>query len=65
MTDAENRYMGLVHMKCEGAPVHPDDMGCEPDMSDTHYVKQLQAYKDYFGSIEEPIIRDRLKQEIK
>jgi hypothetical protein len=34
-------------------------------MSDSYYVKQLQAYKDFFGSIEEPIIRDCLKQEIK
>jgi hypothetical protein len=45
---------GLVHLKSEGAPIHPDDVDC--DLSPEAYDRQLTAYNNYYAS------RDKLKQ---
>lgn len=37
---------GLAHLKGEGAPIHPDDMGCV--LTDEQYNKQLEAYNKYW-----------------
>ena len=36
---------GLVHLKVEGAPIHPDDI--DADMSDEYIKKQAKVYFDY------------------
>jgi len=38
---------GFVHIKGEGAPIHPDDMGA--DLTHDQYLKQLKAYADVYG----------------
>ena len=38
---------GLVPLKQEGAPIHPDEFEC--DITDEKYLKQLQRYADWYG----------------
>lgn len=40
--------IGLAPLKGEGAPYHPDEFSNENEMSDAHYLRQLQAYKDHY-----------------
>ncbi len=43
---------GMVGLKTEGAPAHPDywGIGCNPFTgTDEQYLRQLQAYADYHG----------------
>ena len=42
-----NRF-GLAPLVTEGSPYHPDDLECD-EMEDEWYLKQLQAYSDYYG----------------
>jgi hypothetical protein len=38
---------GLVPLKMEGCPIHPDDLFFSNiGLTDEQYLKQLQAYKD-------------------
>ena len=55
----------MIHLKMEGAPIHPDDIDAE--MSDEFYIKQLQAYVDThkIKRGEEFMIRIRLEDKIK
>jgi hypothetical protein len=41
-----SKYLGMPHIKGEGAPLHPDDLDC--DMTDEQYQIQLKAYNDYW-----------------
>jgi hypothetical protein len=41
----------FAHLKCEGAPLHPNDMDC--DLSREAYARQLKAYNE-FHSIATP-----------
>jgi len=43
-------YLGMVHLKGEGSPLHPDDLDC--DMTDEQYQRQLKEYNDYWGKEE-------------
>ena len=46
---------GLAHIRGEGKPIHPDDINytCFCDKCQEHYYKQLEAYNDAYGIIEE------------
>ena len=39
--------LGQVHLKAEGAPIHPDDTLA--DLSPEQYQRQLGAYNTYHG----------------
>lgn len=39
---------GLADLRAEGAPYHPDFFENQDDISDEWYLRQLQAYKDYW-----------------
>lgn len=39
------KKLGVVHPKCEGAPVHPDDMYTA---NQDHYNRQLAAFKEFY-----------------
>lgn len=59
---------GLVTLRGEGAPIHPDDFSNEDEISDVQYLRQLQAYKDHYKlgiSDFESIVRQRLIPELK
>lgn len=55
MDDKDIPGLGTVHLKQEGAPVHPDDVDWEhPNGSgcakcQEKYDRQLKAYLDYYG----------------
>ena len=34
--------IGLAHIKCEGAPIHPDDAGMS--WGSDRYIRQLESY---------------------
>jgi hypothetical protein len=62
--------LGMTHLRGEGKPMHPDDFINEDEMTDGHYLKQLQAYKDAHGfSLDEmrkeSIVRDGLLEKLK
>lgn len=38
---------GLAHIRKEGAPMHPDDIGSP--LSDGQYIEQLKAYAGWRG----------------
>jgi hypothetical protein len=43
---------GLQPLRAEGGPIHPDDpwyLCGDGSLSDSAYLNQLQAYKDFFG----------------
>jgi len=44
---------GLVHLKAEGAPIHPDDVVCgiSSEMTDERFFSQLKAYYKFHGKV--------------
>jgi hypothetical protein len=56
-----NFMFGIVHLKGEGMPIHPDDT--EANMTDAQYLRQLQSYKDAFGCVGS-VVRDQLLQDL-
>lgn len=65
---------GLVDIKGEGKPFHPDSFNNVGDMSDDWYFNQLKAYcEEYYGGINindvdlycsRPEIFNRIKKEM-
>ena len=45
------KTLGLVHMRGEGKPIHPDDLNykCWCEKCQEHYRKQLKEYNDAYG----------------
>jgi hypothetical protein len=68
--EKEMKGFGLVHLKGEGKPIHPDDVAVESHMSDEWYLRQLQQYKDAYGFTLEDItdescVRPHLLKDLK
>lgn len=56
--------LGLAHIKCEGAPLHPDDMIC---VNAEHHVRQLKAYIEFMVKTDNGTSEyiDNLKKDLK
>lgn len=64
-------HFGLVSIKAEGMPAHPDIYDNADDMSDEQYYRQLKAYRDevtgdsvYVTYCSRPKLLEKLKNDV-